>query len=607
MNQTTSNPARGTQNPLEPAWIQPPTPEQRARREAGFAGAGEKRGRYHLPESIQSGSPVGYRHRVALEDSEITTALKLLSLERPSAFVPAAASVTEGQLFEECSLGILSARQSTNYRGHRDVLLGPADSARLQKELAALKGLEATPLGDATHSHVVLCRPYRTPFTLLLTFIGHHPLLSPLTVALRAWRKKFQHVDDIPTIRWLMHLHVGVLADCMERAAVIASNGNRRAQVFMRPFSGDHLTANRAVASRIEDLAGLTPADKAAGWRVALVAQVGEVAADERIDAPVETWRRIGANFMAFRSERIQPGVNQEDKAPPAYQQRQDMDVPDELTFQAGRAAYNAFSHWTGCDRERCKELLLLERIDVLTPDGKQRIREVREMLDYVTDRVVGNIPLWADLMTGRKLSSNASRGKKAFALSGQRIYIGGLSQRRLREAGVDMELATRAFGASAARSGLVAELMGVGRLPSDCDLLAGVCLMAGPVNQNDIGKSFYGQVDLLHRAYPNDDPTSLLVWTLKAKTVADPIGNEEQLMNPERKGALVDLRPAPHEVVSLRLGSRVEPMRAGHSTNQERAFADVGNFVRDPSGRPIPGNEGTPWASAQRESSPFR
>jgi hypothetical protein len=33
-------------------------------------------------------------------------------------------------------------------------------------------------------------------------------------------------------------------------------------------------------------------------------------------------------------------------------------------------------------------------------------------------------------------------------------------------------------------------------------------------------------------------------VWTVKAKTVADPIGNEEQLMNPAQKGALVDLRP---------------------------------------------------------------
>ena len=43
---------------------------------------------------------------------------------------------------------------------------------------------------------------------------------------------------------------------------------------------------------------------------------------------------------------------------------------------------------------------------------------------------------------------------------------------------------------------------------------------------------------DLLQSAYPDAAPTSLLVWTLKAKTVADPIGNEEQLMNPKRKGA---------------------------------------------------------------------
>jgi hypothetical protein len=98
-----------------------------------------------------------------------------------------------------------------------------------------------------------------------------------------------------------------------------------------------------------------------------------------------------------------------------------------------------------------------------------------------------------------------------------------------------------------------------------------------------------------------------LLVWTLKAKTVADPIGNEEQLMNAARKGALVDLRAAPHEVVSLRIGDSVQPMRRlGVRVNQERAFEDIGNFVTDPDGFEIPGNRGTRWPDSLRNANPF-
>jgi hypothetical protein len=120
---------------------------------------------------------------------------------------------------------------------------------------------------------------------------------------------------------------------------------------------------------------------------------------------------------------------------------------------------------------------------------------------------------------------------------------------------------------------------------------------MAGPVNQNDIGKSFYGGEDLLARAFPGGDPTSLLVWTLKAKTVADPIGNEEQLMNPAQRGALVELRPGPHEVVQLLRLGKYEPMRSRDGrVNEERAFSDLNNFVTDPQGRHIPGNCGAPW-----------
>ena len=99
--------------------------------------------------------------------------------------------------------------------------------------------------------------------------------------------------------------------------------------------------------------------------------------------------------------------------------------------------------------------------------------------------------------------------------------------------------------------------------------------LDGGPVNQNDIGKQFYGFKDLLCGAHPDKTPTSMIVWTLKAKTIADPLGNEEQLLNPRRKGALVDLRPAPHDVVSIHDGTRIRPFRKEQGrTSEERAFA---------------------------------
>jgi hypothetical protein len=145
---------------------------------------------------------------------------------------------------------------------------------------------------------------------------------------------------------------------------------------------------------------------------------------------------------------------------------------------------------------------------------------------------------------------------------------------------------------------------MGVVNLPDDCDLLAGICMMAGPVNQDDIGKTHFGMPDLLadNAGFAARNPTSLLVWTLKAKTVADPIGNEEQLLNAARKGALVDLRAAPHEVIGVVDGGRIQPMRSrSGKQNRERAFADVDNFVRDHAGIDIPGNRGEPWAADWR------
>ena len=276
------------------------------------------------------------------------------------------------------------------------------------------------------------------------------------------------------------------------------------------------------------------------------------------------------------------------------------MDVPDALTEMAGRAAYNAFCRWTGVEREAARKLLLLERVDVLTPGGKERLRGLRQHLGEVTDRVVRDLPWWAELASGRAFSRNANRGRKAFGLAGQRIYIGGLSPNEVAQAGVPWELAVRALGAAAARSALYTELCGVLALPPGCDLLAGVCLMAGPVNQNDIARTYYGGADLLAAAHPDRDPRSLLVWTLKAKTVADPLGNEEQLLNAERKGALVDLRPAPHEVCEVVVGTERRPLRQRDGiTSTERAFADAGNFVTAPDGAPIEGNEGSTWPDA--------
>ncbi len=587
--------------PLEAVNVAPPPVEQRTRRSAVFATPGEKKSRYHLPDGLESSSPVGYRTRVSMSRQEVDEALQLLSLERPSAFAPLGHSVLEKELFEESALGIMVARQSTNYRGHRQVTFGPEDSERFAHLLRSLKHLDADVLDNAAYTHVVLSRPYRTVFTFLLTFVGHKAWTSLFSVARRGWLKRFKHADDIPTIGYLQQLHVGILADAQERATIIASQGRRRAQVHSAPFcSQARRTDNKAVLHAIEEMCGITRQERSQGWRVALVTQVGEATKEEAIKISAQTCRKLGANLLAFRSERIQPGVNQDNKAPAQYGSRQDMDVSDELTTQAGRAGYNAFAHWTGCEREAAKRLLMLERIDVLTDPGKERLREIRKMLGDVTDRVVANIPLWADLATGKTLTRGASQGRKAFGLAGQRIYIGGLSKAEVKAAGLDWDQALRAVGASAARSSLMAELMGVYELPEDCDLLAGICLMAGPVNQNDIGKSFYGQPDLLSRQFPDRDPTSLLVWTLKAKTVADPIGNEEQLMNAKRKGMLVDLRPGPHDVVWLKTSKGLEPMRQrGQEVNRERAFGDVGNFVTDPDGRDIPGNRGEPWGDA--------
>lgn len=578
--------------------IDPPPVGERVRRPMRGPAEGEKRNRYHPPDLLDSPSPVGFRTRVSLRRDEAEAALSMLALPRPTRFVPGPA-IREEELFEESSLGVMAARQSTNFRGQRSVVLGPRDSARAAALLRRVGRDEAAVLDGASHTHVVLARPYTTPFTQLLTFIGHRPLANFATVPLRAFRKAAYHETDIPTIGYLTELHLGVLADAMERAAIVASAGTRRAQVFLEPFDRPK---DRAALAELEALVGMTPADRRAGWRVALVAQVGYVDEAERAELDPTSARRIGAACMAMRSERIQPGVNAEEGAPEGYQKRQAMDVPEELTVMAGRAAYNAFAHFLGVPRERAKELLLLERMDVLTPGGKDRLRAVRRELGEVTELLHKSIPVWADLATGRALSRGVARGKKAFALAGQRIYLGGLSRREVEREGKTFAHAVRAFGAAAARSAFVVEVVGTTEIPDGCDLLAGVCLMAGPVNQNDIGKTFFGMKDLLTHVYPDRDPTSLLVWTLKAKTVADPIGNEEQLLNRARRGALVDLRAGPHEVVGVRVGGEVKPLRReGVRVSQERAFGDVGNFATFDDGREITGNRGARWPAELR------
>jgi len=573
--------------------IAPPPADQRLRRDARAAAPGDRRTRYSLPAGLESASPVGYRTRMPLTRREADAVAPLLSLERPRSFA-VGPPVREAELFEESALGVLSARQSTNFRGQRTVVLGPEDSATCARLLRQMEGVREPVLDGASHTHVVLCRPYRTPFTLLLTFVGHRPVASLATVPVRALRKRLQHIDDIPSIGTLPWLHLGVLADGMERAAVIASGGQRQANAILSPF------CERTQHTALEKLVGLTAAERRVGWRIRMVTQVG--ATPERIDIPEALLRKVGGNLLAFRSERIQPGVNAEEKAPPQYQRRQDMTVPEELAVMAARGGYNAFAHWTGCEREEARRLLLLERVDVLTPGGKERLRAIRRELGEITDRVVETLPLWADLPLGRALSRNANRGRKAFALAGQRIYIGGLDRGEVAAAGLHWHHALAAFGAAASRAALVCELSGCIDLPADCDLLGGCCLMAGPVNQNDIGKAFFGYRDLLADAHPARDPTSLLVWTLKAKTVADPIGNEEQLLNAARKGALVDLRCGPHEVVAIRREGDLSAMRAdGLST--ERAFEDQGNFVSGADGAEIPGGRGQSWPQGLRSA----
>jgi hypothetical protein len=165
--------------------IDPPPKAQRVHRNARFACDGEKKNRYHLPNALRSGSPVGYRTRVSMSRDEVCKIIGLLDLERPQAFKPDTKRPTESEFFEERALGVLTSRQSTNFRGHRQVTLGPNDTQELASLLRELRGLDVPVLDHATYAHILLTRPYQTVFTLLLTFIGHKPITSLLTVAIR--------------------------------------------------------------------------------------------------------------------------------------------------------------------------------------------------------------------------------------------------------------------------------------------------------------------------------------------------------------------------------------------------------------------------------------
>ncbi len=320
-----SPPAVSRQKPLEVVPVAPPD-EVRVKRIPREPGPDDKRDRYCLPLGLDSSSPVGYRTRIPLSRDEAAQVLDLMSIAPPTGFGPVDIP-TEGELFEESALGVLSSRQSTNFRGHRQVTVGPESCDEFAAQLRRLADLDAEVLDGASYTHVIFARPYRTAFTQLLTFVGHRPVASVATVPWRAWRKRRHHAADIPTIAYLTELHIGILADAIERAVLIASRGRRRAQVFMRPFAGEGAERNAKVMRDLSQACGLSITERAAGWQVALVVQVGRAREHESVQLPEALWTKLGANLMAFRSERIQPGVNQEDAAPAEYQTRQPMDV----------------------------------------------------------------------------------------------------------------------------------------------------------------------------------------------------------------------------------------------------------------------------------------
>src|SRR5688572_25837369 len=100
---------------LDVVEIPPPPEGERVSRQAELAKDTERPSRYHLPRQLFSCSPVGYRRRLSMTAAEVDAALVLLALPRPPAFVRGPI-VSEQALFEETSLGVLTSRQSSNFR-----------------------------------------------------------------------------------------------------------------------------------------------------------------------------------------------------------------------------------------------------------------------------------------------------------------------------------------------------------------------------------------------------------------------------------------------------------------------------------------------------------
>ena len=67
------------------------------------------------------------------------------------------------------------------------------------------------------------------------------------------------------------------------------------------------------------------------------------------------------------------------------------MDVSEELTEMAG--GLRSMHSLIGQAKRGRGIRLLLDRVDVLTPNGKERLRAIRDELGSVTDRVAANIP----------------------------------------------------------------------------------------------------------------------------------------------------------------------------------------------------------------------
>jgi hypothetical protein len=164
--------------------ITPPPKEQQVSRRAYPYPQGHKRDRYALPSQLESSSPIGYRTRISLSMEDAQAYMPLLTLTPPQSFVEGMDPPSEQSLFEESSLGILSSRQSTNFYGQKQRTLVGDDHVKITQLLSQLKG-NSPVLNQATYTHVILSRAYRTPFTMLLTLAGHKPVLSLLSVP---WR-----------------------------------------------------------------------------------------------------------------------------------------------------------------------------------------------------------------------------------------------------------------------------------------------------------------------------------------------------------------------------------------------------------------------------------